>query len=773
MKPALSCLNDTRSASGLPGSSWRGPTTPGGGPFGLGCYPFGDTVRFVGWQLLHNRIVLARLGRRAGIKPLKRLVLYDDVGSDVHCADQIRRHTDTIVERATPALRSLLRPDRSVDDRDLGRLARSYIDAFAWAIELDDPAPLHGFLEALLTRWPLGGVPIEQVTRGIYEIADILRSVLVPDDDRETLDAIERLTREAVATFPNLALTALTAELRGEVERHRIGEERLLSLQRVSAAVTSDLDLDRTLTVLVEEARRLMNSGAAGIRLVDEDAQTLRLIARAGSVDSLLYGDALPIEGPLAGYCFRSGQPLISNDMLNDTRAAPGFRTTSVLRSLVMAPLKVRDRPIGVLLAGNETVGTFTEEDQRILSLFADQAAGAIENGRLYQQAQQQIAELAALQRISSVISSSLDLEAVFRAIYDEIRGIMSADAFLIGLRRPDRRYDLEFIIDDGQRYPPRRPFEFSPALRVTVDERRPVVIGDVLDRAVPKMHTVGNPQTEVRSLIAAPLLRGAEVVGLLSAQSYVPYTYRDSDARLLMTIANHAVVAIEHARLYSQAQSLAVAEERNRLAREIHDTLAQGLIGITLYLERLEMMVPPDDPQLRPLVERALALTRGNLEEARRSVHDLRAAPLEGRTLVEALGHLADDLGRDGFAARLAASSSLPMLAARVETALFRMAQEATTNSRKHAGCTMIEISLSICDDRLCLEVSDDGNGFDAEAATRKPHRFGLSTMRERIAQVGGTFAVASQPARGTRVRAEIPLARAVYAESDAGSEA
>jgi two-component system NarL family sensor kinase len=563
------------------------------------------------------------------------------------------------------------------------------------------------------------------------------------------------------------SVAAINRKLAGELRRHQVIEERLVSLQRVSATVLSEVDLESMLQTIVDEAMNLIGARAAAIRLVDRESISLRVIASAGQSESLLYKDAMPVHGSLTGYAFRSGEPVISNDIESDSRLSEEIRDASTLRSLLIVPLVVRESAIGVLQVTDRNRGPFTNEDQRLLSLLADQAAIAIEHAQLYQQAQHQIAELAALHRISNVISSSLEIEDVFWAIYYEIRQVMTTDAFLIGLTRPDGLIDLDFIVDAGQRFAPRHAFELSPAMARARNERRAVVIDDIRGEGMPPLHTVGHPQSRVRSIVTAPLLKGSEVVGLLSAQSYDLNNYRDGDAQLLMTIANHAVVAVEHARLFRQAQSLAIAEERNRLAREIHDTLAQGLIATILYLERLDLKLIDGDNSIRQLIDRALTLTRDNLEEARRSVHDLRATPLEGRTLLEALHHLVDDLRDEGlFSVDLRAPMSLPLFAALVETALFRIVQEAISNCRKHSNCTSITVDVDLRDNDLWLCVIDDGCGFDVDEARDRPDRFGLASMFERVTQIGGTLDIRSQSGQGTTVSVNIPLDRAIHSD-------
>lgn len=693
----------------------------------------------------------------------------DEASARLVCADRLRSSSHQIIATIVPRLRSLAESYRVLPDDVVHESLGAFIEALAESITQDDLTPLRRFLDSVDQYWILSGMNAAQALRGLHLFVDVCHQTLQSACDAHSLALIERWVDETAILAAERAVAMVASQLETEVERHRQGEERLLGLQRVSAAVVSELDLDRTLDVIVQEAMRLVQGSAAAIRLVDDEKRSLRLIASSGSSDGLLHVENLPIEGTLTGYCFLSEKPVVSNDLQRDHRVSEDIRWMSRLRSLLIVPLLVRDRPIGVLLVTDRERGLFTPEDQRLLGLFADQASTAIEHAGLYQQAQSRIAELAALQRISSIISSSLDIDEVFRAIYDEIREVVVADAFIIGLIRPDGLFDLEFIMDGGQRYAPLREFEISPTIMETVRTRRPVVVADTESDAIPRMHTVGHPQTQVRSVIAVPLLRGAQVVGLLSAQSYTPQMYSDSDAQLLLTIANQAVVAIEHARLYGQAQTLAVAEERNRLAREIHDTLAQGLIGIILYLERLDLMIPETEQASRRMIDRTINMARSNLEEARRSVRDLRAAPLEGRTLPEAINHLVAEVESEHpFEIALSVSANFPMLAARVETALFRMVQEAVSNCRKHAQCTNLTITLSLVEEMLRIEVCDDGLGFEPAVAMVHPARFGLSSMRERITQIGGTFEVESEPNHGTSIRALIPLRRAIYTEPE-----
>jgi two-component system NarL family sensor kinase len=213
--------------------------------------------------------------------------------------------------------------------------------------------------------------------------------------------------------------------------------------------------------------------------------------------------------------------------------------------------------------------------------------------------------------------------------------------------------------------------------------------------------------------------------------------------------------VAVERARLHARRLESAQTEERNGLAREIHDTIAQDLSAIAFQLEAAEaLLVQQTDPErVRRSVTAALDLTRKGLEEARRSVLDLRAAPLEGRTLPVALASLAQEAGVT-FESTQAAVPLPPA----VEVGLYRIAQEALQNALRHAAASRIVLGLETSTDQARLTVQDDGKGFPEGTASG---RFGLVGMRERARLLGGSFQVESSPGAGTRVTAEIPLRR------------
>jgi two-component system NarL family sensor kinase len=240
------------------------------------------------------------------------------------------------------------------------------------------------------------------------------------------------------------------------------------------------------------------------------------------------------------------------------------------------------------------------------------------------------------------------------------------------------------------------------------------------------------------------PLYFQDKPLGILNVTGPSWRRLTDEELHLLSTIAYQVGIAVERARPAEESAQLARAEERTRLAREIHDTLAQGLTAIALHLEGALHHLTERPERARTRLLRALQTARENLEEARRSVLDLRAAPLAGKPLASALRALARTFTSEtGIRVRVRVEGvqALPL---RVEAELFRIAQEALTTVRRHAEATEVAITLRQTPRRAQLTVRDNGRGFDPGAVP--DGRQGIVGMRERARLLGGSLHVTSR---------------------------
>lgn len=270
------------------------------------------------------------------------------------------------------------------------------------------------------------------------------------------------------------------------------------------------------------------------------------------------------------------------------------------------------------------------------------------------------------------------------------------------------------------------------------------------------------------------PLRAHGKQIGILNVASADWCELSAEDLSLLYTIGDMLGIAVERARLYARSEELGAVRERNRLAREIHDTLAQGLSAIALQLETADAMLEgePERARLRQVVARALALARTNLDEARRSVLDLRAAPLEGRSLSGALVDLAGQTtAQSGARVDFSTVGGSRPLPSSIEVGLYRVAQEALANVVQHARAHRVRMTLTSTPEQVALVIADDGVGFDPGEAPAE--RFGLAGMNERVNLLGGLLEIESEPGAGTRVVARVPLRPADGATGDQEEQA
>jgi len=257
------------------------------------------------------------------------------------------------------------------------------------------------------------------------------------------------------------------------------------------------------------------------------------------------------------------------------------------------------------------------------------------------------------------------------------------------------------------------------------------------------------------------PLYAQEKKLGVMNVASPNWRSLSAEDLQLLYTVGDLLSIAVERARLFARSAQLGALEERNRLAREIHDTLAQGLTAAALQLESAEVLLAAGSNAAQEVskpLHRALSLTRSNLEEARRSVLDLRAAPLEGRSLSEALKVLVDRWeAEQGISTRYLAVNGARPLPPNVEVGLYRICQEAMTNVGRHAQARRATVRLITTPEQVQLIVEDDGRGFDPSDVPGDRH--GLIGMNERATMLDGTLSVQSSLGAGTRVEATVPL--------------
>lgn len=568
------------------------------------------------------------------------------------------------------------------------------------------------------------------------------------------------------------------------------GELLLCALTELGRITAGDLDSAATLDAFSAAVEPLVPHELVNMAYLEPDGQHFHLLG--GFDDDLRhtmpahYVGSVATDGSPYRHTLRTGEPRVIADYPNEPQFAqsePRVRAVVEalgLRSGLSVPLRVRGQVIGVLMFASRTPGRYDAEHVTVAQRIADHLAPFVENLRLYAIERRQRAHIAALNAVGQTIAASLEVEDVFPVFAAAARELVEHDRVGVALVSEDGQAleQLAFAAHDAEQVSWGERVDLADTtLRAVIEQETPLWSADILhDPRVKLPHDREATRKEgLAGLICVPLRSKGRAFGILTFGCVAAGQFGEADVLAAQQIADQIAPFLDNVRLYRQVRALGAAEERNRLAREVHDTLAQSLTAIALQLDTAELLLPAD-AKAAPLVAQARDLTRRALEEARRAVWGLQPTPLEDRTLGEALAaELVAFERRSGVKASFQTDGEPQALDLERCTALFRITQEALHNVEKHAGAHRVRVDLEFGRpaETVTLQVIDDGHGF--EPATARPTvrgGFGLQGMRERARLIGGTLEVESVPGVGTRLIVTVPIHGAAAAPQAPDSE-
>ncbi len=264
----------------------------------------------------------------------------------------------------------------------------------------------------------------------------------------------------------------------------------------------------------------------------------------------------------------------------------------------------------------------------------------------------------------------------------------------------------------------------------------------------------------DMHSLLGVPIVAKGSVIGAIYLTEKEPSgEFGPDDRALIERFAAHAAVVMENARLFEESRELSIVEERNRLARDLHDSVTQRLFSLSLTAEAAAEILDEDPERARKEIAHLAELARGALGEMRDLVFELRPADLDADGLTATLRKHIEIVRRAHGAAISFDVAGDRRIDPKLELAVFRITQEALNNALRHSGASEIILKLAIGDRTITSEISDDGVGFDPSALPVRSKHLGLASMEERAQDLGGTLSVTSTPGRGTNVVMEVPL--------------
>ncbi len=359
----------------------------------------------------------------------------------------------------------------------------------------------------------------------------------------------------------------------------------------------------------------------------------------------------------------------------------------------------------------------------------------------------QQLIEIADLRELLQYVTSALQRAFSYNRV----------NVFLVAPESGDLELAATAMMTSSTTQPAHRVKPGDGIVGDVLQSCRPLLVTDVArDPRYVELHALDDTKAE----LAVPINIGALTLGVLDVQSNYEGGLDEMDLFTAQTVADQLANVVENARLAQETRELAVLDERNRMAREIHDTLAQGFTGIVLQLEAAEQSITDAPESVTAHIDRAKRLARESLTEARRSVWALRPATLEKRQLIDALRRETSLLSDETkVQATCHISGTAKHLPADVEDALLRICQEALTNIRRHSQSSQVEVQLTFTDHQVVLSVRDDGIGFDPTSVPGDS--FGLIGIEERARQCRGHSYITSTQGEGTVVDIVIPLQR------------
>lgn len=371
---------------------------------------------------------------------------------------------------------------------------------------------------------------------------------------------------------------------------------------------------------------------------------------------------------------------------------------------------------------------------------------------------------LAAVSSALLAMSRHLEVRDVLKTIVASARELLDAQYAALGV--PDDHGGFAQFVVDGVSEEQWRAIGPLPRqhgiLAAMLHEAKAERLADV--RKDPRFEGWPDAHPDLADFLGLPIRDGEEIIGaLFLANKRCPKPeggcgFTEDDEELLSILAQHAAIALTNARLYERSRELTIAEERSRLAHELHDAVSQKLFSLRLTAQAAAALVDRDPARAKGELHQVASLAAEAADELRAAVVELRPAALEEDGLVATLRTQIQVLDRAHTARVTFTGSGLRALPAAQEEAMLRVAQEALHNALRHSGAAHVDVSVQRRGCGAVLRVTDDGGGFDPTAVRRAGRHLGLVSMRDRAGGVGGSLTVESAPGKGTTIEMEVP---------------
>lgn len=550
-----------------------------------------------------------------------------------------------------------------------------------------------------------------------------------------------------------------------DITDRRQSEERINLLLELSAAFSQALTSRQIADAMVEQGLRVLGANVGTVSLLVENGTMLEMLNPHGlSPERFEKYRRLPLDLQGALPDAVRTDSIIWLETYDDYVARyPQYKDLiddNGSRSIICIPLKIGQRIIGGFNLSFPFDKPRTASEEAFFVALAQQCAQSLERARLYEAEQRARLESEALRDILVTLSGTLDMSEVFDTILENIDQVVEHDVADIMLLEDrvahiirSHRYEQHGMVrSEAEMQDLRLNLDETYYPRWVYEHQQPVIIYDTPND--PHWTKISYPNLDlIRSMIIVPIKIDGKITGFLNVDSLKPNFYKPEDAQRLQAFADQAAVAIRNAQLHQRAQELATVEERQRIARDLHDAVSQTLFSANLIAETL-----PRTWERAP--EKALGQTRLLHQLTRGAAAEMRVLLVELRPESIVSAHLEDLLTQLGYAmpgrnnidiSVIIKSTRESLLPSDVQMAFYRIAQESLNNVIKHGQSKQARIRFVRTAAQVTLVVVDNGQGFDVATVS---NGIGLKSMSERATSIGAAFDVKSTVGRGTRVR-------------------
>lgn len=540
-------------------------------------------------------------------------------------------------------------------------------------------------------------------------------------------------------------------------------ESDIRALHQATLSLFADLSLDGVLQRITNAAKELVNARYAALGIPGESG-SLDLFITAGLTEEEIQLIPHPPVGlGLIGEMINKGKSIRIPEIADHPKASGFPEGHPDMHSFLGVPISAYGRPLGqIYLTDKQGVAFFSEHDQRMIEMLAAHAAAAIENARFYRQVldseeelSQRNEQLELINHLTGAISSAMDLEEMMGVMLDRIVslfGATSGEVFLLDESANSYNLTVHCCQKDHSIWA-QKNFKLSEGF-----------IGNIAANA--KLDWIKDLSPEKKFLhegvldmgfgtvVGVPILTRGNVIGVLSMAFLGKRSFTDRETGLLEAVGAAVGVGVESARLHRQSKRVAILEERERIAMDLHDGIIQSIYAVGLTLDSIRVMVRDNPDAAQQHLGNAIDTLNANIRDIRAYILDLQPARLTDSEFEESLARLSREFKANSLVDidLHLEEEALKYLHDKSSQDLLQITQEALANVAKHAQATRVWVTLRLMEGRVYLQIIDNGRGFDLK---EEPDLLGhgLSNMEQRARQIGGEFEIVTSPGEGTAI--------------------